>query len=220
MANVKELIVAQQNGTLDFGDYSLDRKTKLADFPFEGDTYKVKTFKEITRLEKNGVVAYESVPGSAVHNYRNTDHQITFEVESVDDLQITLEVEPQKEYKVLIDDTNIGRIKSNLGGKISFGIELNPGETARVKVVRYRPEGVLFRVFLSVDAYRKVLVWQKERQRQYFSAKNAAMRRPNGPASARVAADGTPWWRKRFLPVPGADPPAIPGTRAAGPGPE
>ena len=136
MANVKELIVAQQNGTLDFGDYSLDRKTKLADFPFEGDTYKVKTFKEITRLEKNGVVAYESVPGSAVHNYRNTDHQITFEVESVDHLQITLEVEPQKEYKVLIDDTNIGRIKSNLGGKISFGIELNPGETARVKVVR------------------------------------------------------------------------------------
>ena len=136
MANVKELIVAQQNGTLDFGDYSLDQKTKLADFPFEGDTYKVKTFKEITRLEKNGAVAYESVPGSAVHNYRNTDLQITFEVESVDDLQITLEVEPQKEYKVLIDDTNIGRIKSNLGGKISFGIELNPGEIAKVKVVR------------------------------------------------------------------------------------
>ncbi len=136
MANVKELIVAQENGTLDFGDYSLDQKTKLSDFPFEGDRYKVKTFREITRLEKNGGVAYESVPGSAVHNYRSTERQITFEVESVDDLQITLEVEPQKEYKVLIDDTNIGRIKSNLGGKISFGVELDPGEIAKVKVVR------------------------------------------------------------------------------------
>ena len=49
MANVKELLKAEENGSLSFGDYSLTQKTKLDDFSFEGDTYKVKTFQEITR---------------------------------------------------------------------------------------------------------------------------------------------------------------------------
>ena len=48
MANVKELLKAEENGSLSFGDYSLTQKTKLDDFSFEGDTYKVKTFQEIT----------------------------------------------------------------------------------------------------------------------------------------------------------------------------
>ena len=95
MANVKELLKAEENGSLSFGDYSLTQKTKLDDFSFEGDTYKVKTFQEITRLEKNGGVVYESVPGSAVHGYKETERQIVFETEAADDLQITLEVEPK-----------------------------------------------------------------------------------------------------------------------------
>ncbi len=134
MASIKELLTAAENGTLSFGDYELASKTKLSDFQFGGDTYKVKTFREITRLEKNGCVAYESVPGSAVHNYKETDRLISFEVEAPDDVQITLEVEPEKDYKVLIDDTNIGRIRASLSGKISFGVELDPGETARVQI--------------------------------------------------------------------------------------
>ena len=107
MANVKELLRTEENGTISFGDYSLDTKTKLSDFKFEDNTYKVKTFKEITRLEKNGGVVYESVPGSAVHDYKETERQIAFVVEAVDDIHITLEVEPEKEYKVFVDDTNI-----------------------------------------------------------------------------------------------------------------
>lgn len=125
MANVKELLRTEENGTISFGDYSLDTKTKLSDFKFEDNTYKVKTFKEITRLEKNGGVVYESVPGSAVHDYKETERQIAFVVEAVDDIHITLEVEPEKEYKVFVDDTNIGKMKSTLGGKIDFSIELN-----------------------------------------------------------------------------------------------
>ncbi len=136
MANVKELLRAEENGSLSFGDYSLDKKTKLADFEHGGNVYKVKTFGEITRLEKNGIVAYESVPGSAVHNFKDTGRQISFETESAGDIQITLEVEPEKEYKVLVDDTNIGRMKSNLGGKISFSIEMDPDESVKVLVVR------------------------------------------------------------------------------------
>ncbi|MBQ9156781.1 MAG: endosialidase [Eubacterium sp.] len=136
MATITELLRAEENGSISFGNYDLDTKTKLADFQFEGDTYKVKTFREITRLEKNGGVAYESVPGSAVHEYKETDRLITFSVEAPDDVQITVEVEPEKDYKVLIDDTNIGRIHSSISGKISFSIELNPGETARVQIVK------------------------------------------------------------------------------------
>lgn len=136
MANVKELLKAEENGSLSFGDYSLTQKTKLDEFSFEGDVYKVKTFQEITRLEKNGGVVYESVPGSAVHGYKETERRIAFETEAADDLQITLEVEPEKEYKVFVNDTNIGKLKSSLGGKISFSIELDAGETAKVQVVK------------------------------------------------------------------------------------
>lgn len=136
MANVKELLKAQENGALSFGDYSLEAKTKLADFPFEGDKYKVKTFKEITRLEKNGGVVYESVPGSAVHDFIQTDSRVTFMVEAHDDIQITLELEADTEYKVIVDDMTIGRMKANLGGKISFSISLNPEQTAKVEVIK------------------------------------------------------------------------------------
>ena len=45
MATVKELLRADGDGTLSFGDYTLPAKTKLDNFEFEGDIYKVKTFK-------------------------------------------------------------------------------------------------------------------------------------------------------------------------------
>lgn len=49
MSVVEELIRKEDNGTLSFGNYLLDAKTKKADFEFQGDLYKVKTFKEITK---------------------------------------------------------------------------------------------------------------------------------------------------------------------------
>ena len=53
MAAVKELLRAENDGTLSFGDYTLAAKTKKDNFEFEGDIYKVKTFAEITKMEKN-----------------------------------------------------------------------------------------------------------------------------------------------------------------------
>ena len=70
MAVVKELLRAENDGTLSFGDYTLSSKTKLDGFEFQGDIYKVKTFAEITKLEKNGMFVYESVPGTAVENFK------------------------------------------------------------------------------------------------------------------------------------------------------
>ena len=58
MAAVKELLRAEADGALGFGDYTLSSKTKLDGFEFQGDVYKVKTFSEITKLEKNGMFEY------------------------------------------------------------------------------------------------------------------------------------------------------------------
>lgn len=55
MAAISELIKADANGTISFGDYTLSSKSKLDNFEHNGDVYKVKTFKEITKLERNGM---------------------------------------------------------------------------------------------------------------------------------------------------------------------
>jgi hypothetical protein len=134
MAVVKDLITISDNNTLSFGDYSLEQKAKKADFQFEGDLYKIKTYHTITKLEKNGMMVYESVPGTTVHNFSAADEVVTFSVEGANDAQITLELEPEKEYKVFVDDTNVGKMKTNLGGKLSISIEINPEQTVSVKV--------------------------------------------------------------------------------------
>ena len=54
----------------------------------------------------------------------------------MNDAQITLELEPEKEYKVYVDDTNIGRMKTNLGGKLSIGLEMNAGQPVFVKIMK------------------------------------------------------------------------------------
>ena len=106
MSVVEELIRKEDNGTLSFGNYLLDTKTKKADFPFEGASYKIKTFNEITRLEKNGTMVYESVPGSAVTNFRGNKEVAEFEVEAAGDISFTLEMEPSTEYKLCICRTH------------------------------------------------------------------------------------------------------------------
>ena len=58
MAAVKELLRAETDGTLSFGDYTLDSKTKLDGFEFQGDIYKVKTFKEINKIRKETECLY------------------------------------------------------------------------------------------------------------------------------------------------------------------
>ena len=136
MAAVKELLRAENDGTLSFGDYTLAAKTKKENFEFEGDIYKVKTFAEITKLEKNGMFVYESVPGSAVENFRETGEEVGFTVSAGGDVQFTLELEPEKEYRIFVNDTNIGKMKTNLGGKLVFSVEFDAEVPARVKVVK------------------------------------------------------------------------------------
>lgn len=135
MATVKELIRSEENGTLSFGDYTLEAKTKKEGFEFQGDTYKVKTFGEITRLEKNESVVFESIPGTAVEQFAATEDEVTFAVSGPANAQITLQMEADTEYVVYMNDVNAGEIVTNMSGKLSFSVELGAG-SADVKVVR------------------------------------------------------------------------------------
>ncbi len=136
MSVIKELLRAEQDGTLSFGNYELDSKSKLSDFEFNGDLYKVKTFKEITKLERNGMLVYESVPGTTVTGFRDTDGEMDFVVEGNDDAQVTVEAEDGAEYKVFIDDANAGKMKANLGGKLVLSVEINKETSSKVKIVK------------------------------------------------------------------------------------
>ena len=133
MAAVKELLRIEADGGLSFGDYTLDSKTKLDGFEYQGDLYKVKTFQEITKLEKNGMFVYESVPGTAVENLKVTENTIVFQVSGSKDAQFTLELEPEQEY---MDDVNVGKMTTNLSGKLSVSAELSETKAVCVKIVR------------------------------------------------------------------------------------
>ena len=134
MAVVEELIRKEADGTLSFGNYTLDTKTKKSDFEYEGDQYKVKTFREITKLERNGLFVYESVPGTAVFSLKQDGSSMEFEVEGAEDAQITVEMEADTEYSVSINGEDAGKMQTNLGGKLSFSVELGGDAAVTVKV--------------------------------------------------------------------------------------
>lgn len=131
MAAIKNLIQTEADGSLSFGDYELSTKKKLADFEHEGNLYKVKTYSEITRLERNEMFVYESVPGTAVSNLRYLENGMEFVVEGPKDAQITVEGESGTYYDVFLNGEKRASQKTNLGGKLSFSVELaNEGAVA------------------------------------------------------------------------------------------
>ncbi|MCI7628679.1 MAG: endosialidase [Blautia glucerasea] len=136
MAVVKELIRTEDNGTISFGDYELSQKSKLSDYQHQGDMYKVKTFKEITKLERNGMFVYESVPGTAVFDLKQDGGIMSFTVEGAEDAQITVEMEAETRYEVFINDASTGVVETNLGGKLSFSVELGNAAKVAVKIVK------------------------------------------------------------------------------------
>ena len=136
MARVEELLRTEKDGTISFGDYTLASKTKLDNFEFEGDLYKVKTFAEITKLERNGMFVYESVPGSAVENFRATDTEVNFRISAPEDVNFTLELQPESEYEVLIGGASAGKMNTNLSGKLSVSVELGGDESTEVRIVK------------------------------------------------------------------------------------
>ena len=134
MAAISELIREEANGALSFGDYTLASKSKLDNFAHAGDIYKVKTFEEITKLERNGLFVYESVPGTAVTDFTQTENWVAFTVEGPKDAQITLELEESAEYEITIDGESAGVMKTNLGGKLSLSVELEGTDSVAIRI--------------------------------------------------------------------------------------
>lgn len=136
MAVVEELLRTERNGSISFGNHSLQEKAKLENFEYNGDMYKVKTFNSMTKLEKNGLFVYESVPGTSVLNFTETEDGVTFVVEGAEDAQITVGLEEKTEYYVYINGENAGKMATNLGGKLNLSVELAGVGEVEVKVMK------------------------------------------------------------------------------------
>ena len=136
MAVVEELLRSEQDGTISFGNYTLANKAKLEDFEHSGDLYKVRTYKTMTRLEKNGLFVYESVPGTSVLHFAESADEIRFTVEGGGDVQITVGLGEDTEYEVFVDEKSIGKMKTNLSGKLVLGAELSEARMAQVRITK------------------------------------------------------------------------------------
>ncbi len=134
MAVVEELLRTEESGAISFGNHTLPAKAKVEDYEHGGNLYKVKTFKELTKLEKNGMFAYESEPGTSVNDYVETEEGVSFRVEGNEDAQITVGLEDDTEYKVYVDDVNVGKMKTNLSGKLSISVELKGAGEVAIKI--------------------------------------------------------------------------------------
>ena len=136
MPVIEELICIEQDGTISFGNYKLGQKAKKSDFEYQGDMYKVKTYNEITKLERNDMFVYESVPGTAAEHFKVTDEDVEFAVEGSRDAQITIQLENDTDYEVYVDGAAVGSMKTNKSGKLSVSVELEEGVSVQVKAVK------------------------------------------------------------------------------------
>ena len=134
MAVVEELLRTESDRTISFGNHGLAAKAKLEDYEHDGNLYKVKTFKELTKLEKNGMFVYESVPGTSVNRFTETQDGISFTVEGSGDAQITVGLQDETEYEVFINNESIGKMRTNLGGKLNLSVELSETEEVDVRI--------------------------------------------------------------------------------------
>lgn len=136
MAVVEELLRSEADGAVSFGNHQLAKKAKVEDYKHAGDLLKVKTYNEITKLEKNGMFLYESVPGTSVFHFKEQADSVEFAVTGDVDAQITVGLKDDTEYEVFVGGNSIGKMKTGLGGKLSLSVELeNAGEVA-VKIVQ------------------------------------------------------------------------------------
>lgn len=134
MSVAENLIRIEENNSLSFGNHNLEVKSKVEDFAFRGDLLKVKTFHEITKLEKNGSFLYESVPGTSVTEFVESENGICFCVTGEADAQITLGLAEQTAYQVTVGGENIGVMETNLSGKLSVSVNFAGEEPVTVEI--------------------------------------------------------------------------------------
>ena len=134
MAAVTELIRIEENGSISFGNHTLTEKAKLEDFPCQGDLLKVKTYNAMTKLEKNGMFLYESVPGTSVSDFTESPEGVEFTVEGDSDVQITVGLSNETDYEVFVAGESVGIMTTNFGGKLSISAGLAGEGEVKIKI--------------------------------------------------------------------------------------
>jgi len=136
MSVVKDLIQTETDGSISFGNYELDQKAKKSGFEVRGDCYKVKTFCESTRLERNDSMVYESEPGTAVLNFKEDENGVSFRVEGPEDAQVILGLADDACYRVLLNGKDTGVMETGTGGKLVLSVETGAADSVTVEVIR------------------------------------------------------------------------------------
>ncbi len=136
MAVINEGIILNDDKTISFGNYEVTEKLKVKDFDVDGDIYKVRTHNLVTRLSKNSQLLLETVPGATVHNLSVTESKTCFELEGAGDISVTLELEPETNYSLYIDDVNLDKVKTNKSGKINFSTSVSKS-AQQVKIEKH-----------------------------------------------------------------------------------
>lgn len=129
----KELI-SVTDGKMSFGNCELAEKAKLDGFEFGGNIYKVKTFKELTKLERDEMFLYESEPGTNVSDFTQDEHELSFNVSGYEDAMITVGLKEDTEYEVFENGVSAGKVKTNLGGKLSISVSLSEGTAVNIRI--------------------------------------------------------------------------------------
>jgi len=98
MGIISEGIRINENGSISFGDYLVAEKLKINDFSHGGANYSLRTHKDVTRLERNGELLFEAVPGAAVHDFVIAEDACQFGISGSGGCMVTICLEPQTEY--------------------------------------------------------------------------------------------------------------------------
>ncbi len=136
MAVIEELIRSEEDGSISFGNYQLAKKAKKSDVEVRGDRYKVKTFRESTRLERNDSLVFESEPGTTVSHFLEDEAGVSFMLEGPGDAQVILSLAEEASYRVFINGEDNGIMDTGMGGKLVLTVEMGDAENVKVQIAR------------------------------------------------------------------------------------
>ncbi|MCQ2505800.1 MAG: endosialidase [Lachnospiraceae bacterium] len=129
-----KLISMNSDKTLNFGCYTIPEKQKDT-LEVGSDVYKVKTFCDVTKLEKNECFEYESVPGTKVEEFKRSSNEVSLKVEGIGSTDLIFELEPEKEYAVCVDGVRgENAVKANIGGKITVSLDLPKDKKVEISI--------------------------------------------------------------------------------------
>ncbi len=79
---------------------------------------------------------YESVPGTTVSHFSESDEGITCLLEGYKASQVTVQLEEETDYKIYEDGLLTGEITTNVSGKLGINIDLVDEKPVELKILK------------------------------------------------------------------------------------